>query len=840
MDPSQIDPTILFQNKFDILVVDDTNQNLWLLNKILTHCGYTVRMAQNGCEALKSAQEKQPDLILMDVRMPEMDGFEACRQLKADERTRKIPVIFISALEDPKDKVAAFDAGGVDYVTKPFEAAEVLSRVNTHLNLSNLQKQLELRVTQRTEQLEKSNRSLRLLSQINQLLVRAEKEDEFLQGVCKAVVDIGQFPICCLHIPHHKDRRSQTIVQYTSAWPDPSLGQWFNSTSEIWPLFQAFTTGQILVIQDLVLEANQTPWHRAALEMGLRALLCLPLHQGDTLFGIVGILSNQPEVFTKDEIQLLKEMADDLAFGVTILEDRIQRRQAELALIESEIRYRMLFEKAGDAILMLSVDEPDAGRIVQANQAAATMHGYGVEELIGLPIAKLDSPEDAQKSPGKFQRIVAGEWLHDEIVHVRKDGSSFPCEISAGLIQIGDQRLVLSFIRDITQRKKMETDKKALEDQIRQANKMEAIGTLASGIAHDFNNILFAISGFTELSIQFTPDDSIVKQNLIKIQRANRRAAELVSQILTLSRKKERSVQALQPKLIVKEALKLLRATLPSTIDIRTEIGSEAYIQADATQIHQIIMNLCVNANHAMEESGGVLTIRLVDRIIDASTAMKTVDLEPGPYIELSVGDTGTGISEEIIDRVFDPYFTTKPQEKGTGLGLSVVHGIVKSYLGKISIQSKPNQGCKVTVLLPTITSHQKEEVKDESPLPKGHETVLFVDDEDILIDIGRQMLEILGYKVTTRNNGHAALTLFKENPKAFDLVITDFTMPKMTGPQLARAILEIVPDQPIVIVSGMEAPLTNEEARQLGIKSFIRKPVVLKEIASAVRKALD
>jgi PAS domain S-box-containing protein len=738
-----------------------------------------------------------------------------------------------------EDKIEAFDAGGVDYILKPFHPTEVLARVHTHLSLSKMQKQLEQMVGHRTAQLETSNRALRMLSNTNQLLVRAQQREEFVQKVCESIVTIGQFSICYVDLT--QGDVNHLIASYGAH--KNAVDQDINAFCRIEKeqcLFESVRASQnTRIIQNIKGETPQTPWHQMALDKGYQSAIGLPLVRKNQTIGLLAILADQPDVFNETEVNLLRELVEDLSFGIHILEERAKRRRAEIALTESELRYRMLFEKAGDAILIMQV-EPDRGLILQANQAAASMHGYGVEELIGKHITELDSPEDAKKSEGRFARLFKGEWLNMEMVHLKKDGTSFPVEISAGQFKVGDQNFVLSFIRDITVRKKMENDKKVLEEQIRQANKMEAIGTLASGIAHDFNNILFAISGFTELSIEFTPEDSIVKNNLLKVQHANQRAAELVSQILTLSRKKEHSLQPLQPKLIIKEALKLLRATLPSTIDIITDIQSDAYIQADATQIHQIMMNLCVNANHAMEDTGGALTIQLVERVLDESEVQHTVDLEPGVYVELSVTDTGKGIPENIRDKVFDPYFTTKPQEMGTGLGLAVVHGIVKSYLGDISIESEEGHGCKVTILLPVIDNSPKKDPVVETPLPKGNESILFVDDEEILIDIGRQMLEVLGYNVTTCENGPEALELYKKTPDDFDLVITDYTMPKLTGPQLARAIREITPDQPIVMVSGREAPLTDEESRDLGITSFIRKPVILKEIAEAVRSALD
>jgi CheY-like chemotaxis protein/two-component sensor histidine kinase len=369
---------------------------------------------------------------------------------------------------------------------------------------------------------------------------------------------------------------------------------------------------------------------------------------------------------------------------------------------------------------------------------------------------------------------------------------------------------------------------------------MEAIGTLASGIAHDFNNILSAASGYTELSIPLVPPDSILSKNLRKIQQANQRAAELVRHILTLSREKESAAQVLQPKLIIKEAIKLLRASLPSTIEILQEIESDAYILGDAAQVHQIIMNLCVNAGHAMEASGGSLSISLKDQELDADFTRQYVQLSPGRYVVLQVTDTGQGIPEDIIDKVFDPYFTTKSLDKGTGLGLAVVNGIVNTYRGEITVESEVDKGTRFTLFLPAVAAEQGAEAAASVSIPKGTERILFVDDEPALVEIGQQLLQLLGYRVTAKSSSQQALELYLQNPESFDLLVTDYTMPVMTGMQLAEVVLKNKPDLPIILMSGLETTNIEAEAKHLGVRGIINKPIVIKEIAALIRELLD
>jgi PAS domain S-box-containing protein len=830
----------------DILIVDDVPQNLDLLTHILTRAGYGVRAAGDGSVALEAARDKTPDLILLDIRMPVMDGFEVCRQIKARDETRDVPVIFISGLHDSADKVQGFNVGGVDYITKPIDQAEVLARVRIHLDLYGMHKNLESTVMQRTAQLQETNRALRLISSANKILVRAVDEPSLLNAVCEIMVEVGGFPFCWVGYPQNDDKRPLTVAGYsiTGDRPFHSLRQALETDdgAGTWACaLDAVRNGTPVMVRNLFEEQ----WADHPSFMGVRQArmtsgMSLPLIYNRRTYAVLTVLADDADVFAKDEIGLLEELCDDIAYGIHTLREREKHQQAQRALAESEQRYRQLFEKAGEAVFVIQPQSSDSARIIQANQAAAEMHGYSVDELIGMSIKELNTPETAEGFARRNQRVLAGEWIHEEISHLKRDGSPFQTEVSAGPIDIGDQRYVLAFYRDISDRKRMEAEKAAMEVQIRQANKMEAIGTLASGIAHDFNNILSAASGYTELSIPLVPAESILSKNLRKIQQANQRAAELVRHILTLSREKESAAQVLQPKLIIKEAVKLLRASLPSTIEILQEIESDAYILGDAAQVHQIIMNLCVNAGHAMEASGGSLSISLKDQELDADFTRQYVQLSPGRYVVLQVTDTGQGIPDEIIDKVFDPYFTTKSLEKGNGLGLAVVNGIVNTYRGEITVESEVGKGTRFTLFIPAVAAEQGAEAAASVSIPKGTERILFVDDEPALVEIGQQLLQLLGYRVTAKSSSPEALELYLQNPDAFDLLVTDYTMPVMTGMQLAEAVLNNNPALPIVIMSGLETTNIEAEAKLLGVRGIINKPIVIKEIAALIRELLD
>jgi CheY-like chemotaxis protein len=372
---------------------------------------------------------------------------------------------------------------------------------------------------------------------------------------------------------------------------------------------------------------------------------------------------------------------------------------------------------------------------------------------------------------------------------------------------------------------------------------MEAIGTLAGGIAHDFNNILSAIMGYTELAVLGVPEKLPAKQNLQEVLKASHRAKDLVRQILTFSRQGEQERKPVLIFPIVKETLKLLRASLPSTIEIRQKIDSETgVIEANLTQIHQVVMNLCTNAAHAMRENGGVLEVSLVNVEMDIDTTAQHPDIHPGPYLRLTVSDTGIGIAPDLVERIFDPYFTTKKVGEGTGLGLAVVHGIVKSHGGIIKVYSELGKGSTFHVYFPLIDGFQEiTETQKVELLPMGdHERVLFVDDEQALVELGEKMLEHLGYEVTVRTSSIEALELFRNQPDRFDLIITDFTMPNMTGDKLAQEVMRLRPGLPVILCTGFSERISEMKAKALGIQEFVMKPFDLNDLARTIRRALD
>jgi len=393
---------------------------------------------------------------------------------------------------------------------------------------------------------------------------------------------------------------------------------------------------------------------------------------------------------------------------------------------------------------------------------------------------------------------------------------------------------------ELIQRKQLENERTDMILQLQQAQKMEAIGTLAGGIAHDFNNILSAVVGFTELSLFDVPKGSPLASNLQQVLSAAQRAKALIRQILTFSRQSNPETRPIQLAVIIKEALKLLRASLPASVEIVRNLQSRAYVMADPTHMHQVVMNLCTNAGQAMVAEGGILEIRLRDQKIGPEEAAKYQGIVPGAYLELSVKDNGAGIPQKHLERIFDPFFTTKEKGQGTGMGLSVVHGIVKNCGGDITVSSRMSIGTTFHVMLPAANQTEMPRTVLPSTLPRGNERILFIDDEPMQTDLALKILAPLGYDVTAMTDSAAALKLFIDAPDKFDLVITDMYMPKITGKHLAMEILRLRPKMPIILCSGYSVELVDPTSMQHHFKGHIMKPFLMKEMAETIRSVLD
>jgi len=640
----------------------------------------------------------------------------------------------------------------------------------------------------------------------------------------------------------------------------------------------------------------------------------------------------------------------------SVIVDITQQKRAEEALRESEERYKVVVEHAGDAIAIVTTGQT----LAFVNRRYAQVFGFASkDEPVGLPLSGIIHQDDRDRILEVVRKSHRGEHgpIRYEFKGLRKDGSLILVEASEAKIAYRGEPAIVMYLRDITERKRAEEERRRLsliveqapemilvidssgviqyvntaflknnkrkyddvvgahvlecatgegdksffealwarlqkerrwtgritfkrqdngfnefdvhvspmrnsagemlnqvvtcrdvtaevilEQQLRQAHKMEAIGTLAGGIAHDFNNILAAIIGNAELALDDVPPGSSVHHNLEQVFKASQRAKDLVKQILTFSRRDNQEAVLVEAGPLVTETMKLLRSSIPATIDIRLHVepGGEA-ILADAARLQQILMNLCGNAAHAMREKGGVLDVVLKEHQVGTDGSAPLPDLKPGSYLTIVVSDTGHGMSENVMERIFDPFFTTKGPGEGTGMGLAVVHGIVKSLKGAITVSSLPGKGSTFTVYLPIAASETERTVQEQAlALPGGKERILFVDDETPIAEMNCAILQRLGYEVTALSSSTEAFEVFASRPEAFDLVITDQTMPTLTGAELTKRMRSIRKDIPVILVTGFSETMDADRARRIGIQQLLLKPIIKKELAEAIRTAMD
>ncbi|MHB8771588.1 MAG: PAS domain-containing hybrid sensor histidine kinase/response regulator [Syntrophales bacterium] len=592
-------------------------------------------------------------------------------------------------------------------------------------------------------------------------------------------------------------------------------------------------------IRTLPLEAHLTPASlRAAATVVAEELTPERLGQGELAIS----RKTELEFYRKDgttfwsevKLKLIRDQQGNPAGLLGVGRDIQERKLAEEALRQSEERFSTAFHMSP---VPTTINRFDDGRYLDVNDSFLRMLGYARAEVVGRTIAELGI-WDREDHRALVRKLHEQGFVRDEMLHlVTKTGERRDVLNSCELMTLKGEQFVLSIGYDVTEQRR-------LERQLRRSQKLEAVGTLAGGIAHDFNNILGAVTGYTEIALREAGLSPRLKRCLDQVQKAGERATHLVQQILTFSRQTEEKAQPMRISPVITEVLQLLRTSLPATIRIRPEIQSDPdTILADPTQIYRILMNLCTNAAHSLREGTGELTVRLTPlRIEPFDSLVVNEGLTPGMYLNLAVGDTGCGIDPAILDRIFDPFFTTKQPGEGIGMGLAVVHGIVRSYRGAITVKSAPGVGTEFNVYLPLLTDGLEGDAAAEAgyAVVGGKECILFVDDEEVLVEVGIELLAGLGYEVVGRTSSLEALELFRACPDRFDLVIADITMPNMTGIELCREITQIQPQMPVILCSGFSEAITAEQARTIGVREFIMKPIVLQQLAPAIRRALD
>ncbi len=685
--------------------------------------------------------------------------------------------------------------------------------------------------------LHKASRALRTLRGCGQALVRAENEHALMETVCRMIVEIGGYRLAWVGFAERDEKKTiRPVVQwgYEKGYLEKLNLTWEDTERGNGPAGTAIRTGLPCVVQNIVSKPESSFWRSEALSHNFGSTVSLPLSDDDGTFGALGIYAEEPDAFDTEELDLLRELADDLSYGIGTLRLRVSRELEEKERILLATACEQL--KEGVAIL----DERGAVRYL--NQSLERISGYDRMDVTGRNVRELGDNPDAGKIFESMADAMARntEWSGRFTAGKGRNGSSFEMEMSVSPLRDTDGRITnyVFVSRDVSHEER-------LERQLRQSQKMEALGTLAGGIAHDFNNILGAIISCTEFALEDAPEGSPTREDLEHVLKASYRGKNLIRQILTFSRRGEQERQPIQVGPLVKECLKFLRASLPASIEIRQNISAGgSMIMADPTQVHQIIMNLCTNAAHAMRERGGILDVGLSEAAIDPSLEFAG-EMGTSPCVKLSIGDTGHGMDPETLERIFDPFFTTKKRGEGTGLGLSVVHGIVTNHGGTIHVSSEKGKGTTFEIFLPLIErSGDVPDTGKGTEVPHGTERVMFVDDEEDLVYAGDKMLRRLGYEPAAFQSSTEALEAFRADPDRFDLIITDQSMPHMTGTELAREVLSIRPRIPVILCSGFSPDsgesVARQEAEAIGIREVLMKPLGNVELAGVIRKILD
>jgi PAS domain S-box-containing protein len=680
--------------------------------------------------------------------------------------------------------------------------------------------------------LERLNSIMTVIRNINQLIIRERNIDRLLNDACSILVLNREYRFAWVGLVQEDSFEVVPAGQagFEEGYLDGIRITWDDTEYGECPASIAIKTGKPFIMLDIAHDPRFETCREEALRRGYASSIALPLSAGERIFGAINIYSETIDAFDDEELCLLEELAGDVAFAIQSIEHEKEYEIAERKVLESTGYTRSLIEASLDPMFTISSD----GKVADVNQAMEKATGLPRKELIGTDFS--DHFTEPFRASLFYRKVLAAGSARDYSLEIKhSDGRIMPvmCNASVYKDSQGHVAGVFAAARDLTEIRNM-------EHQLRQSQKMEAIGILAGGIAHDFNNILSPIMGYTEMALSDLSAESEIHKDLNQVLVAAERARDLVAHILTFSRQAEGERKPVELASVVREVLKLLQAALPTTIKIKQNITSDTYvINANTTQIHQILMNLCTNAEHAMRK-GGVLGVSLANVDLDKEFFAELDSLTPGSYVRLSVSDTGCGMDSKTLERIFDPFFTTKDPDEGTGMGLSVVHGIVKDHEGCINVQSDPDAGTTFNIYLPVIEFTVEVLPEKQEPILGGTESILFVDDEEVLVSMAGETLKRLGYRITTRTSSVEALKLFRTKPNEFDLVITDLTMPEMTGDDLALKILSIKPDIPIILCTGFSHDVTPEKARALGVRELVMKPVVGTQLGQTVRRVLD
>jgi PAS domain S-box-containing protein len=802
---------------YTILAVDDDDMYRRMIEKFLSKRGCGVVTASNGIEALEAARSHPPDLVLSDILMPVMDGFTLCRQWQRDPELCSIPFVFFSATyTDPKDEELGLNLGASKFVRKAGELNTIWQTIEPLLknDFNSVAEQCQLPVEDERQNLQQYNE--RLIHKLEAKMVQLQETQSALQEEIARGKQLEK-------ALKASEKQFRAFVEnsvdgvlvsdaetYRMVYANPAICSLLGYSRQE---MAEMTVAQIYPVQEL--EAVQKQFEDLA--KGRKPMAtAVPCRRKDDTIVYADIAAKPFEL-------------DGRSFVVGFFRDVTDRMKVE----EERRRLVEVVDHSPNIVMIMDTQR----RIQYVNQAFEQITGFSTEEMLGQTAGML---ENGMHDPSFFKQMwitlrMGNQWT-GRITNKRRDGRLYHLEVDIIPVKGTDGQIktFAAIMRDITHEEDMAA-------QLRQAQKMEAIGTLAGGIAHDFNNILTALLGFSELGLMSSNKGSRTHEHFAAIYDAGQRAKDLVAQILTFSRMNEESHKPIYLYAILKEALKLLRSTMPTTIAFKTNICKEnIYVMADATAIHQIMMNLCTNAGHAMQENGGTLTVNLEKADLTSKETAAHPHARPGAYLKLSISDTGHGMTRDVLDHIFEPYFTTKEKGEGTGLGLSVVHGIVQNHGGMITVASEPGKGSTFDVFFPIVAVKCKTAKTRNEKVPRGSERILFVDDELPLVRLAQQMLTSMGYQVSSFTDSREALADFEASPEKYDMVISDMTMPELTGLDLARYMLGMRPGLPFILCTGYSSKLNQQQIEAAGIKSVLKKPFSLAAISKQIRAIFD
>jgi len=887
-----------------VLLIQDRPEDVDLLLRELERGGYepealVIKTRHGLREALIRGKW---DVVLSDAQLPRLDGLSALALVK--ESGKDIPFLLVCGQIGEEKAVAVLRAGAADYINKA-DLARLVPAVSREIREAaerRARRQAEDALRRREEQLRLALNAARMGTWDWDLeagrIVWSERAEQILgvptgrlprtRSAYLGLIPPDDRPMVERALATAIDTDSEYQVAHRVVVPEGAV-RWIGMKGRVYR-----DGGDLVRMSGTVADITDRKMAQAALveseqryrELYEQAPVALFTIRDDAidrangwaaeLFGFSpDTLIGQPvsELFapTPSGRERLDRLLPHVRTGASVLDEEVQLQRPDGmrwwgslsmrpvpgledgALVVRATLVDVTVRKEAEEFLQLSqraIDQsPDLILVCdrdytyrRVNQAQARAHGLDAEEILGRTIADIIGESSFQQLKPQIDRCLAGEEVaFDTWFDYRGIGHRFMSVTYSPLRTAGNEiEGVIVVARDVSERKRSEDRRRDLERRLRQSAKMEALGTLAGGIAHDFNNLLLAILGYGELTRDALPEGSTLRANVEQIIAAGDRAQGLVKQILAFGRQSERELRPVLAQDVVHEATTFLRATLPATIDVQEHLDAEpCVIVADASQLNQVVLNLASNALHAMRDQGGVLEIGLEACTVSEEEAGNLGDLAPGPYVRLTVADTGHGMAPEVVERIYDPFFTTKSPGEGTGLGLSVVHGTVLSHGGFLSVDSTPGRGTRFTILFPRSDESVPTDDHDPGQIA-GSERVLFVDDEPQIVRLGHEMLGRLGYRVTTVSDPVRALELFRDTPEEWDLLVTDQTMPRQTGLELARACRALRPRLPVILTTGYSESVTPDKVLHEGIQVLIMKPYGGQELGRAVRTALD